>query len=148
MEWESIPSFRSQKLFRAEFRSRKSPIFRGPSSKAKNFPVFMIRLYFHLLKPSLQTKKHMPKASIYSIAIQILLPHILLQRTTATEDMLSRTLRRFLLRSRKWTMSTIFRIVRHGIRSMIPWAAFLLWKKSNSVSQATVVVLAAVVSVR
>ena len=64
------------------------------------------------------------------------------------EDMLSRTLRRFLLRSRKWTMSTIFRIVRHGIRSMIPWVAFLLWKKSNSVSQATVVVLAAVVSVR
>lgn len=100
------------------------------------------------LKPLQQTKKHMPKVSIYSIVIQILLPHILLQRTTATEDMLSRTLRRFLLRSRRWMMSMIFRIVRHGIRSMIPWAAFLLWKKSNSVSQATVVVLAAVVSVR
>ena len=108
------------------------------------------RVYDPIVLPSFEavTADKKTYAESFSIAIQILLPHILLQRTTATEDMLSRTLRRFLLRSRKWTMSTIFRIVRHGIRSMIPWAAFLLWKKSNSVSQATVVVLAAVVSVR
>ena len=84
------------KLFRAEFRSRKLPIFRGPSSKAKNFPVLMMRLYFRLLKPSQQTKKHMPKVSIYSIAIQIRLLHIHLQKITATEDMSYRIRRRFL----------------------------------------------------